>query len=266
MCYSTSGVAVPSVAASLAVALKNTDSEHFSKCPLPHGGRWCRFSLTNGASFPIACYKGGVDFVCNRICRTGSWDIQGPQDFIVTKNERRVLSSQGFGRFASLMAPNPFNSTRVFLDIGAHVGTYSLVFAAYGWKSIAVEPFADNFKLLNATLCRNPSLARRVHILPVALQSIEPTIGEDFCNVVSSHDNYGTSRLCCGKDWCGINDGEARFTRFTPRETMVSRGVVKLQTLNTALRKVVPQWVDHVDVVKMDVDGYECEVFRGGGM
>ena len=68
---------------------------------------------------------------------------------------------------ASAAAVLPRPST--FLDIGANLGYYTLLFAQYGHDVLAVEPMAYNRNALAASLCLNPTLASRITLVAAAL-------------------------------------------------------------------------------------------------
>ena len=158
------------------------------------------------------------------------WEISAP----------RLMASRA-------SAALPKNGT--FLDIGANLGYYSLLFAHAGFNVVAVEPMARNRQAIEGSLCLNPKLRTRVKVVPVALVS-PAELNERPC-VIKSTDykiNIGNGRLVCGRgDVCQAGDANCE--------------VVPVKTLDAVLAEVAPA---SVDVVKMDVEVHECQVLAGG--
>jgi len=140
--------------------------------------------------------------------------------------------------------------TGTMLDIGANIGDYTMLFASRGYHVIAVEPMTRNRRAMEATLCLNPELKDKVTIVPAAL--VAPNEVADRRCVIKSTNydiNIGNGYLTCGKDVEGCKDGDANCEE------------VPVKTLSTALSELN---VKAVDVVKMDVENFECHVFAGG--
>lgn len=194
--------------------------------------------------------------MCNQICNKGWWEISSVQDYF-----EDFFTIKGSGLRVVRSMERALGSSRmpVLLDIGAHIGFYSMVFAAHGWKSIAVEMMPNNLQMIRASLCRNPHLRERVQLLPVALQSVDPKPGQDMCRIVSLDFNIGTSKVCCGDDY----PNNCRIPKHMDMSRLHVRGIVPIRTLNSVLQSLEPG-TSSIDVVKMDVEGYECEVLRGG--
>ncbi|CAE7381881.1 unnamed protein product [Symbiodinium sp. CCMP2592] len=142
----------------------------------------------------------------------------------------------------------PANCT--FLDIGANLGYYSLLFAKAGFDVVAVEAMTRNRKAIEGSLCLNPELRSRVKIVPVALVSPEE-LSSTTCVIKSTSRkiNIGNGALSCGSGLtCEAGDANCE--------------VVPVKTLDMVLSEVSPR---SVDVVKMDVEVHECQVLAGGG-
>lgn len=122
-------------------------------------------------------------------------------------------------------------SKGTFLDIGAHVGAYTMPIAKLGWKVIAVEPSPDTFRLLeyNSRLNR---VNTEVVLFNAAIWEYNGTAWLHY-----SVSDSGTDSLLkvnhCGK--------------------------VKVQTksLSTLLKEV-----GEVDIAKMDIEGAETAVLK----
>jgi FkbM family methyltransferase len=122
-----------------------------------------------------------------------------------------------------------------FIDIGANLGTLSLRLSAYtGCKSICVEPQPVLVRLLEKNALSN-NINRLISIKPVALSDHE---GELTLSVDPSHLGGASLRQISNAD---------------PIRVRVMR-----------LDKIISQeeWVN-TSIVKVDVEGYEKEVFEG---
>ncbi len=126
--------------------------------------------------------------------------------------------------------PPGYDEVRVFVDVGAHIGLTSVWFAKKYSPShvIAVEPFGDNLRLLRINLEEND----------VAADVVEGAIADRNgigCFHVPSHSASG---------------------RIGPEGREVS-----IMTMGTLLDRI-PGNKD-VDVLKIDVEGGEREIFSG---
>jgi FkbM family methyltransferase len=202
-----------------------------ASCTLPTGAVWCS-AFINAKQRKLAVYSG-PDPVSNTICGSGSWEF---------------ASVHAMG----IMEPG---ADKTFVDIGANVGWFSVLFADAGYKVLAVEPMAANRDLLKASLCQNPDLAARVEIVPVALAQ-KPTKKGQTCDIYSCDCNLGDGLLVC--------DGEEARRKDivdNPHFNHVFREKVGTRTLDEFMK-------DHgspaIHAIKMDVEGYECKVLEGG--
>jgi FkbM family methyltransferase len=136
-----------------------------------------------------------------------------------------------------------FGTPGYMLDIGGNIGYYTLAFAQAGWEVTTFEPMAENLKLIRASLCRNSHLAARVHVnwFGLGTQSKQ-------CRMIVPKDNVGDGFASC-KD-----DGRERMKGFE------DKGPLSIRRLDEVL---LEQGITQVDLVKIDVEGYEAEVFQG---
>lgn len=131
------------------------------------------------------------------------------------------------------------------LDIGANVGFYTLVLAAHGWNVSAFEPMAANTALIEATMCQNPDFKKRITLNKFGLGS-----KDDHCIIFSGDDNLGDGVSKCGAD--AKQPIPAGYHK---------RASIDVRRLDDILSE---QRVEHIDFVKMDVEGFECQVMAGG--
>jgi len=131
------------------------------------------------------------------------------------------------------------------LDIGANVGFYSLVLAAAGWNVTSFEPMHTNIELIEASMCANPDLAQRITLNKFGLGA-----KDDHCNIISGDDNLGDGVSVCGD--AAKKPVQAGYHK---------RATIDIRRLDDVLAQ---EQVDHINFVKMDVEGFECQVMAGG--
>lgn len=195
---------------------------------VPPGMR--QVSVLNGAFNMVVL--GPNDIVSQDIATVGYWEIRDPQE--IASVAGRTLPPKG-----------------TFLDVGANIGYYSLLFARRGYQVIAVEPMTTNRKALEASLCLNPDLRQFITIVPSALGSLKET--KMRCRVTSTNSqiNVGNGFMVCGK--------EGEVAPCAPGDPLCEMVLVK--TLDSVLKE---HYLAKVDVVKMDIESHECEVLSGG--
>jgi FkbM family methyltransferase len=198
-------------------------AEASSTCLLPEGASWCTAKPATGRNFQIAVYKGH-DFVSQSICENGYWEVQD-------------LSSLGTPGTA--------------LDIGANVGFYSFLLADAGWQVHSFEAMQRNQELIQATACQNPQLAEKIKLHRTGLGP-----HDDECVFISDNENLGDGIVHCGDEAKRMRSGQ------TPvQKGYEIRGSFPIKRLDDILmQKEAPT---SIDFVKIDVEGFECQVFKG---
>ncbi len=145
---------------------------------------------------------------------------------------------------------------KTVLDVGAHIGYHTLMFADMvgdEGKVYAFEPNQINRERLQANLGKNPDLARRVEVLDIALSDKD---GEQEFNFSPDIENGQSS----GSYLSGAH------TPFTPEEYQAmdfqktTVRTVRVDNLGDALGQPV-----RPDVLKIDVEGAEWLVLGGAG-
>lgn len=130
----------------------------------------------------------------------------------------------------------------VVVDVGAHVGRYSLIAAKNASRVISIEPDPSNFALLES----NIKLNGFSNILPMKLAASNNPGRRRF--YLSGGGDSGTSSL--EKSWSWALD-----KGVTRRELDV-----ECETLD---RLVMSLKLDHIDWLKVDVEGHELAVLEG---
>lgn len=132
----------------------------------------------------------------------------------------------------------------VVVDIGANVGAHTLQFARLvgsDGRVIAIEPTAFGFEKLNANLALNPDLTGRVIAEQAAL--------------VATPEAALPARLYAGWPLAGKGDLHPKH-----RGRVESTEGARASTLDDLLADAE---VSRIDLIKLDVDGHECDVLRG---
>ena len=125
----------------------------------------------------------------------------------------------------------------VFVDVGANVGTYAMVLARHAGASgkvIAIEPHPVTHARL--AFNRTASGFAQVHLVAAAAG---PSDGELM--IATDGDNLGASHIVTGER---------------------SGNAIKVPSLRLQ-HILVDAGVDHVDALKIDVEGYEDRVLTG---
>ncbi len=123
-----------------------------------------------------------------------------------------------------------------FLDVGANIGYYSIIAAARGARVYAFEPVPKLFEALQENVALNPDL----NISPQRVALARDT-GPTTFFVVDDPENQGLSSL-----------------NESPKAVAIT---IQAQTLDDFVRE---QKFRRVDLMKVDVEGAEEQVFQGG--
>lgn len=132
-----------------------------------------------------------------------------------------------------------FTAGRVFLDIGAHVGHYTVRAAARGCQVYAVEANPEAAAQLRLNLYLN-NLSRLVTVWAVAAWDVIQPL--DYAIAPGSYQ---------------LRNGSASLA--SPESNSEAMGVT---VMGTPLDELLDR-VDRVDVVKMDVEGADIHVIHG---
>ena len=203
--------------------------------PTPAEGKLARAKVSR-TEFSLFIYDHNSvkDIVSHSIRTSGSWELQETQ------------------KLMGLMPCAPTEChNRVFVDIGANLGWYSLAAVNMGFSVLSFEPFQSNLGLICSSarnLDRN--IADRIKVFNVGLD-FKPRHCELFQQKTV---NVGDTHSVC--------DGASR-TRFIEKGYS-SLGWMNTTTLDIALEAGLFNYVDHIDVMKVDVEGFEYSVMEGG--
>lgn len=184
-------------------------------CPVAAGVRWC-WTLPG---LDVACHH--ADSVCKYLCSHGYWEFES---------------------LPSLRFPN--RPAGDVIDVGAGVGWYSLLFAQGGYKVHAFEALPGNVRLLESSLCANPTLPGRVILHQGALTATP----RSACEIFSGEGGVGDGLLCCPGDLCELRHSYKKRDEVQWTSTMDH----ELVSLNAP-----------ISFMRLDVEGRECDVLQG---
>lgn len=166
------------------------------------------------------------------------YDGNGVNQDWVSKN----ICDNGFWEEQEMSA---FGAPGQMMDIGGNIGYHTFAFAQAGWNVVTFEPMAPNLAMIDATMCQNPGLAAKIRLNRHGLGTANQT-----CQMVAPKDNVGDGFTLCG------NPGEQE----RPADKFKQIGTFEVRRLDEVLQQ---QGVKAVDLVKIDVEGYEYQVFAG---
>lgn len=207
-----------------------------------------------GKSFDMFVYgaKDGVrDIVSESIASRRAWEREDTerlmQLFPCDDDVADVLDSTN----SSKCDASSFNGKRgVLLDVGANVGWFSMVALHLGHSVIAFEPFEKNAELI----CASKEIATKSHNLHLH------RLGLDFkkrhCELFQQRNvNIGDTHSICDEE---------------TRRQFSARGYARLGWMNTTTLDdaLLEGFFDGIkapiDVMKIDVEGFEPAVIAGG--
>jgi FkbM family methyltransferase len=182
-----------------------------------------------------------------------SWMPSLGQAYRSLRDERAALAPAPLTPFGFKLAGNPSMASGIFerkeidlflkhiqksstcIDIGANVGLYTCLAASHGKHVVAIEPMPSNLKFLYRNLVRNHYAD--VEVFPLALSS-----SGGILRIFG--DGTAASLL---QGWAGASEKSYKIVPVTTLDVIVNTRFDGLPLL-----------------IKLDVEGFECEVLKGG--
>ena len=195
---------------------------------------------------------GAPDAVAAHIRAFGYWEWRSPAEMLAARN--------GLNVSWDARDEQPGAAPKTFLDMGANLGFYSILFAANGYRSIAIEAMQPNRRALRATRCLNPAL--KIEIVAAALGK---SGAHRECIAVSIERNRGNGRVVCGAEAAGFNCTALNAPRKRGRHDVAVCEPVRERSVDEVLEALISgsSWPERIDVAKLDVEGMECDVLDG---
>lgn len=160
-------------------------------------------------------------------------DFKGMPYYVMPRYRTHYVEND-YERFSLQILKNNLNADTVFLDIGAHYGSYSLYAAkGAGSKVIAIEPVNENFQLLN----QNVKVNKLDNLITTHNLAISDENGEAEFNIPWASDSAG-------------------FYEHPNAETIRTQKVT-IRKGDDLLDKA------QVDLIKIDTEGHEISVLQG---
>ncbi len=172
-------------------------------------------------------------------------DNRNNQIFFINKRQTYLMPSVNHTYYAErgLFENNLIEWTKqfcqkdqLFLDIGAHTGSYAITLAPYASKVLAFEPQ----KMTYYALCGGVALSglNNVDCLKLGLGN-ESQVGAKTLHIVS-------------------NDGGGSTVHAPPSEKILNSETIKIRTLDSLNIQ------EKISFIKMDVEENELQVLQGG--
>ena len=208
---------------------------HDSPCKTadrPNTGKQTR-AFVAGVKFDIYIYDHASvgDIVSHSIKRSGSWEK--------TDTEK-------------IMSHLSRSKEGVLLDVGANLGWFTVTALQLGHKVFSFEPFNSNVELLCASIAEIKDLDERFRLYNLGLDYRSRS-----CELFQQKDrNIGDTHSICDE---------------SARKQFINKGYLPLGWMNTttlddALSDGFFDLADHIDVMKVDVEGFEHAVVDGGNL
>jgi len=179
------------------------------------------------------CLRAHSDLLTNHIINNGRW---GDCDILVGLWDEKLCDKK-------VVAADPEG---IFLDVGANIGSCTLLMAAAGHRTIGFEPVKSNFFYLSAAVLGNdPKIAERITLYRMGLGDKSTTT-----TAHTATDNAGNTVLDIAvKDF--------------PTQTFSTEDLITVGTMDEIFWSDPTTVPPHIRVMKIDVQGYELKVFKG---
>ena len=134
----------------------------------------------------------------------------------------------------------------VCVDIGANLGYYALLEAKHCKFVYAIEPVKRSFETLNKSIKLNGYENIKAYNLAVCSQT-------GIKNITTSHRN----------NWATMLDFKIAADKYKQKFNRFYKGIEKVEavTLDDFVRN---NKIEKIDFIRMDVEGYETEIIKGG--
>jgi FkbM family methyltransferase len=142
--------------------------------------------------------------------------------------ERTIMDTGEWEHAETMVVRNIIKPGKICLDIGANVGYFSLLMAKLGATVHAYEPTNYGFNRMKSNINLNPDLASNIKLQKLGLSDRTFQLEEAL---------------------------EARFS---------SRVLAHSESETISFKTLDSLWDGPLDFIKIDVDGHDTEVIRGG--
>jgi len=148
--------------------------------------------------------------------------------------------------------------SRLALDIGGHIGYFTLLLANARWSVVTVEPLPSNVILIKASLLANPDIAKNVHLHQLALG----TNPGQTCAMMSDEMKSSSGKVMCSRTKNKLQS----WVVDSSHKGQALLGYFSTSTLNDFLQNEPLLNQKRIDMMRLDVRGFEDQVVKGGTM
>lgn len=141
--------------------------------------------------------------------------------------------------------------TSTVLDVGANIGACSVALAAQGHTVVAFEPKAEHVEMIKASVDANAAWPGKLYLHAVGLSDV----ATDSASLATEDGNSGNSWVLLEKH--GVHAADASTIGGRADKLVSLDANIKLQTLDAYCHHTF-------DAVKMDAQGFEAAILRGG--
>lgn len=143
----------------------------------------------------------------------------------------------------------------VIVDVGANIGSCSMLFASKTHKVYSFEPLARNFALLNKSIQENKHLEGRIVATNAGIGPAG-TIHMSQKVIYSETGNFGNSIVEGGGGKDDTISKEELYRLASKGGRTYTRSVIHMTTLDHVIK-------EHVNYMKLDCQGCELKALRG---
>jgi FkbM family methyltransferase len=141
--------------------------------------------------------------------------------------------------------------TSTILDVGANIGACSVALAAQGHTVVAFEPKAEHVGMIKASVDANPAWPGKLYLHAVGLSDV----ATESATLATEDGNSGNSWVFVEKN--GVHAADASAIGGRPDKPVSVDANIKLTTFDAYCHHTF-------DAVKMDAQGFEAAILRGG--
>lgn len=179
------------------------------------------FSFLQGIGLHCLCVIGG-----NVMWR--KWGIEIPLD--LKKKTHRLIFLKNSYEKAIKSVVSQLKEKEIFIDVGAHIGYYSLLAATKGANVFSFEPNEENYRQLQINITNNKLYNVRIFKIAVGSERKQT-------DLFISEQNDG---------------GHSVFKKYP---TVGKKEIVQMDLLDNYLQKA--------DLIKIDSEGNELQILKG---
>lgn len=178
------------------------------------------------------------DYISNEIRQKGSWcDCHHIYRIFTTYLKEKTTTNDEPNNYQNYNTNTiSKNDENIALDIGANIGSCTLLMMAMNYKTIAFEPLPKNLHLFTRTMLHNKQFLPMITLFPIALGNEETNLTITF-----NPQNMG---------------GTTAISAF-------NRGGQSVVVPSSQLKTVLKNFKKPIKFAKIDVEGFEPYVIEG---